>query len=277
MNLHRRLLLCTMLIAAMTAMPAYAAETGSRESQKEWNISAGAGMILAPSFTGARTYSLLSVPDVRVAYKDLFFVNVRDGVGYALIHSDGWRVGPVATYAFRRSEKDGGSAFQVAGSKHSALQGMGDVPGTLSLGGFAEYSFKPYKVILNLHKGVNGHEGLVTEARIRYGGALTGNGPPLIYSFGPHVTFGDQKYINAYWGITPEQAARTGLNENHSGAGITAYGVGGFAMLSLTKSVAVSVIAAVDRLAPAVADSPLISVCGSANQAMFGLSLGYEF
>lgn len=266
-----------MIVLAPPISRVCVAETRMVGPQKDWKVSAGAGLILAPTFTGAKTYSLIAVPDIRVAYKDQFFANARDGVGYTLINGEGWRVGPVVTYTFSRSEKDGGSVFQVAGSKNSALQGMGDVPGTVSLGGFAEYSLKPYKVTLNLHKGVNGHEGLAAEIRARYGGALTGNGPPLIYSCGPHVKFGDQKYINAYWGITPEQAARTGLNRYHSSGGITAYGGGGFALLSLTKSVAVSAIAGFDRLASNVADSPLIKVRGSANQAMIGLSLGYEF
>ncbi|MFZ4858402.1 MAG: MipA/OmpV family protein [Desulfuromonadaceae bacterium] len=277
MNIARFLLLVLLIFAMIPQNHASAAESEANEIQKEWKISAGAGLIVAPAFTGAKTYNLLAVPDVRVTYKDLFFANVKDGVGYALIHSGGWRVGPVVTYTFSRSEKDGGSPFRVAGGSSNALQGLGDVPGTVSLGGFVEYSLKPYKVKLNLHKGITGHEGVVGDAGISYGGALTHNGPPLIYSFGPHIKFGDQKYVNAYWGISPEQSLRSGLEPYHADGGITAYGVNFFAMVPWTKAVSISVIAGFDRLAPPVANSPLVRVRGSENQALGGLFLSYGF
>ncbi len=150
-------------------------------------------------------------------------------------------------------------------------------PGTVSLGGFAEYSLKPYKVTLNLHKGVNGHEGAAGEAGVSYGGTLMRNGPPLIYSVGPHIKFGDQKYTNAYWGIAPEQSVQSGLDRYHADGGITAYGIKAFAMVPWTKAVSFSVIAGFDRLAPPVANSPLVRVRGSENQALGGLFLSYGF
>lgn len=255
----------------------YAADSSDGRTQKDWNVSAGAGLIVAPAFAGAREYSLLAVPDIRVSYKDIFFANIRDGVGYAVLNRGGWRVGPVLSYAFSRSEKNGGNIFRVAGGGSTALEGMGDVPGTVSLGGFAEYSLKPYKVKLHLHKGVTGHEGVVGEASVTYGGVLTYNGPPLIYSFGPHIKFGDQKYTNAYWGISPEQSARTGLVQYHADAGVTAYGINAFALLPWTKSVSVTAIAGFDRLTPLVAHSPLVQVRGTENQAFGGMFVNYGF
>ena len=129
MHIARVLLLFLFISVLIPQIKSVAAEPEANEIQKEWKISAGAGLIVAPAFTGAKTYNLLAVPDIRVAYADIFFANIKDGVGYAVIHSDGWRVGPVVTYTFSRSEKDGGSPFRVAGANSAALQGMGDVPG----------------------------------------------------------------------------------------------------------------------------------------------------
>jgi outer membrane scaffolding protein for murein synthesis (MipA/OmpV family) len=256
---------------------ATAAEPMARDSGQGWKFSVGSGLIVAPAFTGAKTYSLLAVPDIRVAYKDLLFVNVRDGIGYAAINQDGWRIGPVVSYTFRRSEKEGGSIFRIAGGGKNALQGMGDVDGTVSVGGFVEYAFKPYKAQLHLHKGVTGHEGFAAEGRISYGGVLIYNGPPLIYSFGPHIKFGDQKLVNAYWGISPEQSERTGLAQYHGDAGITAYGVTAFALMPLSKTASLSLIAGYDRLAPPVTNSPLVRERGSENQGICGLFVSYGF
>jgi outer membrane protein len=277
MHKARFLLLVIFISILIPHTHATAAEPEAHEIQKEWHISAGAGLIVAPAFTGARTYSLLAVPDVRITYKDTFFANIKDGVGYAVIHGGGWRVGPVVTYTFSRSEKAGGSPFRIAGGSSNALQGMGDVPGTVSLGGFAECSVAPFKGKLRLHKGVTGHEGVAGEAGISYGGVLTHNGPPLIYSFGPHVKFGDQKYTNAYWGISPQQSLRSGLERYHADGGITAYGVNAFGLVPWTKAVSIFVIADFDRLAPPVADSPLVRVRGADNQFLGGLFLSYGF
>lgn len=267
------------LVFLALALTAQAQETGDGAGAvpSEWKVSVGGGLLIAPAFVGAKTYSLLAVPNVRVTYKELFFANIRDGIGYALFNSDGWRIGPVVSYTFARSEKDGGSIFRVAGGGKSALQGMGDVPGTVSFGGFAEYSLQPYKVQIHLHKGFTGNEGFTGEGRASYGGVLTYNGPPVIYSVGPHIKFGDQKFTNAYWGISPEQSVRSGLDQYHADAGITAYGVSAFALMSLTKSVSVSLIAGFDRLAAPVVNSPLVKERGSAHQAMGGLFVGYGF
>jgi len=277
MHIVRFLILVLFVAALIPQNHATAAETEADKIQKEWQLSAGAGLIVAPAFTGAKTCNLLAVPDIRITYKELFFANVKDGIGYAVINRDGWRVGPVLTYTFSRSEKDGGSPFRIAGGNSNALQGMGDVSGTVSLGGFAEYSLKPLKVKLSLHKGITGHEGVAGEAGISYGGVVTHNGPPLIYSFGPHVKFGDQNYTNAYWGISTEQSQRSGLERYHADGGITAYGVNAFAMVPWTKAVSVSVIAGFDRLAPPVTNSPLVRIRGAENQALGGLFLSYGF
>lgn len=276
MNMFRLLVLTLSLLVLVPKAQVSATENGEGEDDKEWKVSVGGGLIIAPAFTGSRNYTLLAVPDLRVAYKNLFFANIRDGIGYAVFNQDRWRIGPVVTYTFPRSEKEGGSVFNVVGSSN-ALQGLGDVAGTVSVGGFVEYSPKPYKLQLYLHKGMTGHEGLVVEGKVSYGGTLKLAGPPLIYSFGPHVRYGDRAYTNAYWGITPEQSARSGLEQYHADAGITAYGISCFAMMPLTESFSVSLTAGFDRLAATVTNSPLVRFRGTENQAMGGMFIKYGF
>ncbi len=266
MNIFRSLMLHLVLIAILPAAYCRAAESDDGIKQKEWQVSVGAGLLAAPLFSGAKNYTLRAVPDLRIAYKD-----------YAVLNHEGWRLGPVVTYAFPRYEKEGDSVLRIAGGSNNALQGMGNVPGTLFLGGFVEYFRKPYKLHLHLHKGVTGHEGIVAEGRVSYVSTLNLAGSPLVYAFGPQVRYGDQAYTNAYWGITPEQSVRSGLERYHADGGLTAYGVNAFAMTSLTKEISVSFIAIFDRLAPLVANSPLIRFRGTENQAMGGVFIGYGF
>lgn len=267
------------LIVLILSLPAagHADELQPTKPHRDWQVSLAAGLIVAPAFSGSKSYSLLAVPDLRVAYKDQFFANMKDGIGYAVIRQDGWRVGPVLTYTFRRSEKDGGSVFRVAGGDKSALQGMGEVEGTTSLGVFTEYSQKPYTVQLHLHKGVTGHRGMVAEGKVTYGGTVAVAGPPLIYAVGPRVKFGDVNFVNAYWGVSGEQSARSGLAQYHAPAGLVSYGVGGFVMMPLTRAVSLSLLAGYDRLAPVIANSPFIQQRGTPDQLHGGLFVSYAF
>ena len=268
-----RFVLITVLLSVTNAG---AAEDGG-DAHKGWQVTTGAGLFVAPAFVGAKNYSLYAVPDLRVTYDNTFFVNIKDGIGYALINQDGWRIGPVVTYTFKRSEKNGGSVFRISGDGKSALQGMGDVPGTVSPGGFAEYSLDRYKFRLHVQKGVTGHEGLVAEGKASYNGIVKFDGPPLIYSFGPHVRFGDRNYTNAYWGVSSEQSQRSGLEQYHAESGITTFGASAFALMSLTKAVSLSLIAGLDQLGPPAAHSPLVRVRGAETQVMGGLFIGYKF
>jgi len=277
MHRFRCFILHLVLAMIVPAAAALSAEPEKNSVHNDWKTSVGSALIIATAFTGSKRYNLLAVPDIRVAYKDLFFANVRDGVGYAVLNKGGWRVGPVMTYTFSRSENDGGSVFRIAGSRDDSLRGMGDVPGTVSLGGFAEYGLKPYKLRLQLHKGLSGHNGLVAEGKVNYSGTLVLSEHRLVYSFGPQIKFGDQTYINAYWGVSAEQSARSGLALYQADAGVTSYGINGFATTQMTDSISISLITGFDRLASPVADSPLVQTRGSKNQAMCGLSISYLF
>ena len=275
MNIPAFCLLLTVLL--LPGLSPAAEESAQADLRSGWKISVGGGLVVAPAFSGARSYSLLAVPDLRVSYDNLLFITVRDGIRYVAFERNGWRVGPLLSYTFRRSEKNGGSLFRIAGGDTNALQGMGDVDGAVSLGGFVEYALKPYKIQLNLHKAVTGHEGFFAEARASYGGMLSAAGHRLAYAVGPHLKYGDSAYTNAYWGITPEQSDRSGLDQYHAGSGITSYGLNGFVMMPLTHGISLSLIGGYDRLAPVAADSPLVRIRGSADQAMGGVLVNYSF
>jgi outer membrane protein len=86
-------------------------------------LTVGAGAIYAPAFVGSKDHQIIAYPDVKVEFKDLFFASVKDGVGYNVIHSNGWRVGPLVKYESERKE-NGNNPFRVAGKKTTALRGL---------------------------------------------------------------------------------------------------------------------------------------------------------
>lgn len=241
-----------------------------------WTFKVGAGALYAPAFVGSKDYQMIAFPNVKVEFKDLFFVSVKDGVGYNVIHSSGWRVGPLVKYEFERKE-DGSNPFRVGGDKSTALKGLGNVDATLECGGFVEYSYEPFAYKVEIRQGIDGHKGMIGEASINYSGATKRFGPSIFYAVGPRATFADSEYINAYFGIDQTQSVNSGLNRYDGGGGFVSYGIGGFMSMPLYGPVSVSVFGGYDRLGNEVADSPLVKQRGSENQFAIGLGVTCKF
>jgi outer membrane scaffolding protein for murein synthesis (MipA/OmpV family) len=241
-----------------------------------WRFSVGAGALYAPAFVGSKDYQIIAFPYVNVEFKDLIFASVKEGFGYNVIHSNGWRVGPLVKYVFERKE-DGSNPFRVGGNKSTALKGLGNVDATFECGGFAEYRYGSFAYKVGLRQGIDGHKGMIGEASINYSGAIMRFGPPIIYAVGPRAVFADSEYINAYFGINQTQSVRSGLHRYDAGGGIVSYGLGGFMLMPLYDPFSVSVFGGYDRLGHEVADSPLIKQRGSDNQFAIGLSVTCKF
>jgi outer membrane protein len=271
----QRLLAVSLIAVTLTPHSSIAGDSPDTP-KTDWNITLGAGTIYAPAFVGSNDYQLIAYPDLKVEYKDTFFASVGEGVGYNAINSDGWRVGPIAKYAFERND-NGKNSFRVTGTESKALRGLGDVDGTLELGGFVEYTYEPLTYKVELRQGVNGHEGMIGETSLNYTGSIDRFGPPVFYAFGPRVTFADSDYNNAYFGINQTQSINSGLSRYSADGGLVSYGIGGFVSLPVSDSVSVSAFGGYDHLGSEVADSPLIKQRGSENQFVSGLSVSYQF
>ncbi len=246
------------------------------DTAKRWRFRVGAGALYAPAFAGSKDYQIIAFPNVKVEFKDLFFASMKEGVGYNVIHSNGWRVGPLVKYKFERKE-DGSNPFRVGGNKSTALKGLGNVDATLECGGFVEYSYEPFSYSVELRQGIDGHKGMIGDANINYSGAIKRFGPTIFYAVGPRATFSDSEYTNAYFGINQTQSVSSGLNRYNAGGGLVSYGLGGFMSMPLIDQVSVSLFGGYDRLGDEVADSPLIKQRGSENQFAIGLSVTYKF
>jgi outer membrane scaffolding protein for murein synthesis (MipA/OmpV family) len=264
-----------LVLAILSPAPALPEER--RENpQGGWRVTVGAGALFAPAFAGSREYGLSVYPDLRVRYKELFFASAREGIGFNLVDTGGWRGGLLAKYEFERKES-GDSPFRVAGGGTTALAGMGDVDGTVEPGGFLEYRGEPFTFKAEFRRGLGSRGGTVGELSVHYGRAITGHGPPIILAVGPRVRFADAGYIDAYFGIDPEQAARTGLDRYDAGGGLYSYGLGGFLTMPIQGPVSIAAFAGYDRLGDKAADSPLVRQRGDANQFAAGLGASCKF
>jgi len=260
------------LIAALGVSDSALAQGAADEG---WGLTLGAGALTAPTYEGDDSYRVSILPNIQVTYGDDFFASVQEGVGYRFINEDTLRVGPIGRLKFSRGE-DGDQPFAVTGEDTTDLRGLGEVDTTFELGGFVEYEIGGVTLGAEARKAVSGHDGAVLDLDVSWSGRSMAFGPPLIWSFGPRVRVVDDTYATAYFGVTPAQSAAAGLPVYTAGGGVYSYGLGGTAILPLDDRWTLVAFASYEKLAGDAAESPLVQLRGSEDQATLGIFVSYR-
>jgi len=184
---------------------------------------------------------------------------------------------PLIKVRFGRGEEDGGNPFLVTDGS-DALLGLGDVRAAGEAGGFVQVVTGRVQTRFELRQGFGGHDGVVADltSSLRSGDnwPLVG---PVIWSVGPRLTAAGSDFVNAYYGITGQQSADSGLPEYAAGSGLVSVGLTGAVVRPVNPRLAYTLFAGYDRLLGDAADSPLVRERGSANQFSIGLAVGYGF
>jgi outer membrane protein len=260
------------LIAALGVSDRALAQATPNEG---WGLNVGAGGLMSPTYEGDDSYRVSILPNIQLTYGDDFFASVQEGVGYRFINEDTLRAGPIGRLKFSRGE-DGDQPFAVTGDDTTDLRGLGEVDTTFELGGFVEYEIGGVTLGAEARKAVSGHDGAVLDLEASWSGRSMALGPPLIWSFGPRVRVVDDTYSQAYFGVTPAQSVAAGLPVYSSGGGVYSYGLGGTAILPLDDRWTMVAFASLERLTGDAADSPLVQLRGSEDQATLGLFVSYR-
>lgn len=277
-----RLIATSVFVTTLTiATPVYAQDEGigdDRGGQQEGpsglQVTLGAGVFVTPQYPGDDQYQISAFPNIAIQYDDLVSVNIQ-GVEVNVINSDGFKAGPSLGFNFGRDE-DGSNPLGLL-DPTDELIGLGDVDFTIEAGGFVQYSTGPFSGKLAIRQGVNGHEGLVGEAELKYNGTFSAFGQTGFFSIGPELSYGDSAFNSAFFDITPAQSLASGISEFDADGGLNSVGLGGNVVLPLGNNFSLAGFAGYDRLIGDVADSSLVQEQGSPNQFIGGLFINYTF
>ena len=267
--------LFTLLLASAMMIPAHSFAQDGNHNQG-WSYSAGAGAVYSPSYLGDDESQLSAIPNIRVSYEDKFFASLGEGIGYNVVNNNGFKVGPIVKYDFGRDE-DGSNPFAVNGDDTNDLRGLGDVDGSLEVGAYVEYEFEPVTTKLEVRQGLGGHEGLVGEASIHYGGNVNIASQHVMYSVGPEISYTDGSYNEAYFGVNAAQSTASGLAQYNADDATLSYGVGGSVIIPHTERISTILFAGYTQLGDTIADSSLVETRGSDSQATVGFLVNYSF
>jgi outer membrane scaffolding protein for murein synthesis (MipA/OmpV family) len=189
-------------------------------------ITVGASAITAPLFEGSARYGVWAVPNIKFealgggeggggtgilgALKS-FDARSIDDISVGVLKFGDFEMGPLAGYRIGRLEKDS-----------PRLRGFGDIEGGLVAGGYARYDVKPFYGRLSLHQHVTGDDtGLIVRFAVGSEIPVTSK---VVFKADAFLDYADDTYMNAYFGVTAAQSARSGLRMFDPGAGFKSAG-----------------------------------------------------
>jgi len=237
------------IVLALLTTPVLAAE------QSEGNVlTLGGGVDVAPRYSGSDKSRVGAAQVVDYAMANGFFISTTRGVGY------GNNIGNLdysAAVSYRTGRKDKDVSSDSISSGSDYLRGMGDIKGSaIVVPGLG------YKVTDWLHLQLQA-EVPVSE---RDNGEAVHFGiiSPLYISPKNEVTlaltssWGSDKYMQTYYGVSAAQAAASGFARHDAGAGIYAYSLNLDWTHRLTSRWSVLAAAGVTQLTGDAADSPIV-------------------
>jgi outer membrane protein len=242
--------------------------------QEITNIRLGLGPSFAPHYEGDDDYDFGVIPAISLRYQDLVEVNnneVRIIAFNRLFNADAGnvgggslRIGPTVSVDFGRDENDSPD-----------LIGLGEVDTGLELGAFVAYTEGRMRLRARArHDIISGHGG----GTVRLDAAYTVfQAAPVALGVNTFATWATGRYMRSYFGVTPGQAAASGLPVFAPGAGFKDWGAEVSANYIFASQWALVGNASYKRLLGGAADSPLVRQRGSANQMAFQAFLVYSF
>ncbi len=228
----------------------------------EWRATLGLGAAGVPRYEGSGSYRLVPAPAFDIRYRNLVFLSSGDGLGINLVSGDTYRAGVAVGYDVGRSEHATGR-----------LNGIGSISPSPEFRAFGEVTLFPVVVSINLRHPIGGYDGLVGDIGLYM--PVIGN-EKLVVFVEPSVGFGDANYMQAYFGITPAQAAGSNahLSVYSPNGGLKSAGVGISAIYHFTDQWFVDGGVSFERLVASAGNSPIVE---DRDQAGASLIIGYEF
>jgi outer membrane scaffolding protein for murein synthesis (MipA/OmpV family) len=230
-----------------------------------WQTELGLGAQFNPIYDGAGRYSATPGPVIDIRYKDIAFASTGEGIGANLFDFRHIRFGAAISYDLGRSPHVDGKSLSDLGTIHPAPE----------IKIFADYTLAKW---LPIDIRVDGRKQLgATNGYIGDVGAympLPGSSQKFAWFAGPTVTIADNRYMNAYFGISNHQAAQTHYRLYKASGGFKSAGIGISAVYFVNPHVIISLNGAFDRLLGSAADSPINQ---SKYQAAGTLAALYKF
>jgi outer membrane scaffolding protein for murein synthesis (MipA/OmpV family) len=252
-------------LAALLFHPAQALAEGGFFSGT-WHLTVGAAGFRAPKFEGSKDYMFSAVPLISLGKvgPEARFSSRNDNISFAFVDTGRFRAGAAGKLIFGRDSSD-----------EPETTGLSDVRFGGEVGAFAEvYPMDWLRLRGEVRHGIRSHSGVVADLAAD---AFVDLSETVRLSAGPRLSWGSADYFDAYYGVTADEAAASGLTAYAPSSGLGSVGVGGAVTWKATEKLTASVFGEYSRLMGPAADSSLVRERGSRNQLLLGVSTTYRF
>ncbi|CAJ0819288.1 hypothetical protein LMG19087_03717 [Ralstonia wenshanensis] len=219
--------------------------------ESSYSLSLHAGV--APRYQGSKEYTVTAGPGFRADFGNGWFIDpTQGGAGYALRFLNGMFASAALSYDPGRSDTN---RYGRPGSDH--LKGMGTVKGSLlgvftvggKLIGDISGSATLEVPITHRERGWSGHVDLAAPV-VSWGSDKI--------TVSPSLRFGSGKYMQTYFGVTPQQSANSGFAQYSASSGLQAATLTVAWTHTFSRHWAVQTAVGTSRLLGNAAKSPIV-------------------
>ncbi len=226
-----------------------------------WEVSIGAGAAGGPVFPGASRYRTEPIFLGSLAYRGLAYLG-QAGLGSSEIFAPGFHFGPVVDFSGGRN---------TTSDKH--LTGLENISPTIAAGAIALWRFEGSELIGIVRQSViHTNYGLV--GRVQLDRRITLMPEKLTLLFGPEADFGNGRYQRTWFGVSPVQAAASGLPAYKPVGGVADAGMLVNLDYRFSEHILVRTFGEFRLLLGSDARSPIVQ---NKTQAIFGVGVAYSF
>jgi MipA family protein len=209
MNSSRQnLILALAMLAASFPVAAGAQSTDSQQDRpsQTWQVAVGPGAVVVPEYEGGRDLRVLPVPAIDVSWRNRIFLNNNDGLGVYAVNNDHFSAGVGLTYGIGRSEGNG-----------RRLRGLGEIKDAPRPRAFARAYLGPVFVGASVARDIGGSDGLLGD--VSFGASIAASNT-IGFTASVSATYADRKHMQAFFGVSQEQALASGLPAYRAKAGL---------------------------------------------------------
>ena len=234
------------LVIALLAPVAAAAQTAPYQAvqeQKRWTLDVGGGPVYGFSANGGGARKTRLTPWGSFNYDNRLYANGLDGVGYNIVRSDDLRVGVQVRPHYGSGKTEEGELKRPGFGADATVYAFKRIPGNVVVG--ARLS----------HDVSNVSDGSQLFASV---GRQTLTPIGLLQTLA-YVRAGDKEEVRAYYGISPSQAAASGLPEYRPSGGLQNTGAAALLMAPIGEHYGVGGFVNYERLLGDSAKSPIVT------------------
>lgn len=234
-----------------------------------WEITLGGGVVHVPEYPGSDEYETRGLPVVSVRYKRFFLGGAPGsgapaGIGAHLYEGESFRLGAIVSVDATQPREE---------SDDARLRGLGDIDAAVRAGLFSSYRLANW---LTLRASAmtdvsDKQQGTTASIDVEFSYRPTAR---LTLSGGPGLTWSDEEYMQTFFGVSDEQATRSGLAQYTPEAAVSAVRLSLGAQYQFSGSWFAGARIMAAQLQDDATDSPIVQ---DENQNLYALYVGYRF